>query len=96
MLPEEVYKRRPRHNNTPESITVIIANFVVVSIAVTLFADRNSVNWFFWVVIGFLALYNAFTIRRNREDYNKITKIVYIASLLVLVGVFFLFKSHQG
>ncbi len=94
MLPEEVYKRRPRHNNTPESVTLIIANFVVVSIGVTLFADRNHVHWFFWVVIGLLALYNAFTIRRNREDYNKVTTIVYVASVAVLVAAFFLFKNQ--
>ena len=93
MLPKEVYKRRARHNNTPEAITLIIANFVVVFAGVTLFADKTHVHWFFWVVLGFLGIYNIFTIRRNREDFNKITIIVYVASILVLVAAFFLLKN---
>ena len=94
-IPEEVFKRRRRHNNTPPSILLIIANFIVVSIDLTLFTSANQVNWFFWVVIGFLAVYNFFTIRRNREEFNKVTIIAYCISTLMLVAVFFLFKGKS-
>jgi cell division protein FtsW (lipid II flippase) len=95
ILPEEVYKRRRRHNNTPESILLIIANYIVVSIGITLFTDSNHVHWFFWVIMGLLALYNFFTIRRNLEEFNKITIIAYVISLLVLVAVFFLYRVNR-
>jgi len=94
MIPEEVFKRRRHHNNTPESILLIIANFIVVSIDITLFASHKSINWFFWVVLGFLALYNFYTIRRNREEFsNKGTIVACIISLVLLFVVFFLFRG---
>jgi len=95
MIPEEVFKRRRRHNNTPESILLIIANFIVVSVSLALFTDKKHVSWFFWVVIGLLAVYNFFTIRRNREEYNKITIIAYIISIIVLCLLFFLLKGRE-
>lgn len=93
MIPEEIFKRRRNHNNTPESVLLIIANYIVVFAALALFTSRNHINWFFWVVLCCLALYNFFTIRRNREEYNRVTTIAYIASLVVLVAVFFLFRG---
>jgi len=94
MLPEEVYKRRRRHNNTPESTLLIIANFIVVAINVALFTTRDHINWFFWVVLGGLALYNFFTIRRNREEFTKVIIISYVVSIVILIGVFFLFRGR--
>jgi hypothetical protein len=94
MIPEEVFKRRRRHNNTPESTLLMIANFIVVAIDLTLFTNRNHFNWFFWVVIAFLAVYNYFTIRRNREEFTKIIIISYSISLAVLIVMFFLFKGQ--
>lgn len=93
MIPEEVFKRRRRHNNTPESLTLIIANFIVVSLSITAFTDKNHINWFFWVVLGLLALYNFYTIRRNREDFNRITIIAYTGSILVLILLFFVLRA---
>lgn len=93
MIPEELYKRRRRHNNTPESILLIIANFIVVSVAISLFTNHHRVNWFFWIVLGFLALYNFFTIRRYREEFNRVTITAYTISIIVLVILFFLFKG---
>jgi hypothetical protein len=93
MLPEEVYKRRRRHNNTPESTLLIIANFIVVAINVALFTTRDHIGWFFWVVLGGLALYNFFTIRRNREEFTKVITISYLVSIFILIGVFFLFRG---
>jgi len=94
MIPEEVFKRRRNHNNTPEAILLIIANFIVTALAITLFTSKDSISWFFWVVEGVLAMYNYFTIRRNREEFeNKGTLISYVVSLALLVLVFFLFKG---
>ncbi|MDF2431407.1 MAG: hypothetical protein JWP44_1038 [Mucilaginibacter sp.] len=95
MIPEEVFKRRRRHNNTPESTLLMIANFIVVAIDLTLFTNRNHINWFFWVVIGLLAVYNYFTIRKNREEFTRITIISYCISLAVLIVMFFLFKGQD-
>ena len=93
MIPEEVFKRRRRHNNTPESVLLIIANFMVVSVAIALFTDKHHINWFFWVVIALLAVYNFFTIRRHREEFTKNTIIAFATSIAVLILLFFLFKG---
>jgi hypothetical protein len=86
MIPEEVYKRRRRHNNTAPSILLIITNYIVVSV---LFTSTSKINWFFCVVIAFLALYNVYTIRRNREEYTKINIIAYLISLAGMVLLYF-------
>jgi len=94
MLPEEVFKRRQRHNNTPAAILLIIANFIVTALALSLFTGKGNINWFFWVVEAVLAFYNYYTIRRNREEFeNKATIISYVISLALLVVVFFLFQG---
>ena len=96
MIPEELYKRRPGHNNTPESTLLIIANFIVVAAATSLFANKNHVNWFFWVVVGVLAVYNFFTIRKNREEFfTKAAMIAYVLSIVILIGVFFLYTAKS-
>ncbi|HZY40195.1 MAG TPA: hypothetical protein VFE53_26260 [Mucilaginibacter sp.] len=93
MIPEEIFKRRPRHNNTPPSVLLIIANFIVTVGALSLFGNKEHVSWFFWVIEAGLAVYNFFTIRRNREEFeNKGILYSYIFSLAVLVAVFFLFR----
>lgn len=95
MIPDELFKRRPRHNNTPESTLLILANFIVICLATSLFTGKTNINWFFWVVVGVLAIYNFFTIRRNREEFgNKTVLISYIVSTLVLVGLFFILKGR--
>ena len=93
MIPNEIFKRKPRHNNTPESVLLIIVNFIVVSLAISLFAGKNHVSWFFWVVIALLAVYNFFTIRRNLHEFNKVVTIAYVISFVILIAVFFLFKG---
>jgi hypothetical protein len=94
MIPEELFKRRRNHNNTPESTLLIIANYIVVCIAFALFTGHNHISAFFWVVLTFLAWYNYYTIRRNREEYNKVTIIAYIISLVVLFLLYFVFRSQ--
>ncbi|MEO6148786.1 MAG: hypothetical protein ABIP28_01425 [Mucilaginibacter sp.] len=92
MIPDELYKRRRRHNNTPESAMLIIVNYVIVAVSVQLFAMCEKINWFFWVVLGTLAIYNFFTIRKNREEYDKIHVYAYVFSLVGLVLLFFLLR----
>ncbi len=93
-LPEEVFKRRRNHNNTPESILLILANYIVIFAASILFIDKKHINPFFWVVAAALAVYNFFTIRRNREEFQGVTLISYIASIVILIGVFFFLKNN--
>lgn len=95
MIPEEIFKRRRNHNNTPESILLIITNYIVVSVGLAFCSNKGHIHWFFWVIIAFLAWYNYYTIRRNTEEYAaRATKIAYIISLVILVAVFFLFKAN--
>jgi len=95
MLPDEVYKRRPNHNNTPESITLIIANFIVFAVATQLFVSATKIHTFFWVVIGALAVYNFFNIRKYREDYSKTQVIAYVLSLIIMVIFFFVMRGRS-
>lgn len=90
MLPDELYKRR--HYGTPQSILLILANYVVVAVATSLFASSDNINPFFWVVIGVLAIYNFTNIRKDREQYNRIRIIAYVVSLAVLVLMFILIR----
>jgi hypothetical protein len=89
MIPEELYKRRRRHNNTPTYITLIIANYIVLAVGASLAVSCNNIHWFFWVVTGLLAVYNFFSIRRNIEEYTKPIIIAYVASLVIIAAVLF-------
>lgn len=94
MIPEEIFKRRPRHNNTPASVLLIITNFIVTSAAMMICVNKDHVGWFFWVIEAFLAIYNVYTIRRNREEFaNRSIIISYSLSLVILIAVFFLLKG---
>lgn len=90
MLPEELYKRK--HFGTPESLILIVVNYVVVAVGVEIFAMCTKINWFFWVILSGLAFYNYYTIRRNRDEYGKNNIIGYIVSLAGLVLMFVLFR----
>ena len=96
MIPEELYKRRRRHNNTPSSMLLIMANFTVTAVAISLFSSCDHVNWFFWVVGGCLALYNFFNIRRNREEYIRVIIIGYAISLVIMFGVIWYWVTNQN
>lgn len=90
MIPEEIYKRR--HFGTPQSVSLIVTNYIVVVVAVQVFAMANPINWFFWVVIGLLAIYNIFQILKNRDDFDRKNLIVYAVSVVLLLAVFFLLR----
>lgn len=97
MVPEQLYKRRRNHNNTPKSLLLILANCITVLVSTSLFTNCTKITNFFWVVMVGLAVYNFFTIRRFRDEYNRVTIIAYIISLAVLVALFIAFRaSGQG
>jgi hypothetical protein len=92
MLPDELYKRK--HYGTPQSFLLLVTNFTVFTVFASIFASDKTVNWFFWVVIGLLAIYNYFNIRKDREEYNQTRIIAYIVSIVIMVAMFFLFRSR--
>ncbi len=96
MIPEELYKRRRRHNNTPSSMLLIIANFMVMAVAISLFTSCDHINWLFWVIMGFLALYNFFNIRRNREEYTRVIIIAYVIGIILMLGVAYYWIASQN
>lgn len=83
-----VFKRK--HYGTPQSTTLIIANYVVFAVVLTI--TDGKAGWFFWIALALLALYNFFNIRKDRGEYTKARIIAYVISVLVLIGMFFLFK----
>lgn len=88
---KELFARRRRHNNTPKYVLLIIANYVVCCTLLTL---DPKFNWFFFLTVGLLAIYNYFTIRRNIEEYTKPVVISYVVSIIVLIMLFILAHSQ--
>lgn len=92
---QDVFKRRPEHKNTPEAIKLIIANFIVISAGEALCFNPHHISWFFWIVVGALAVYNFFSLRKNLEVYSKTDKITYITSTIVMVALVILIYFFQ-
>ncbi|MES2808427.1 MAG: hypothetical protein V4619_07365 [Bacteroidota bacterium] len=86
MIPEELYNRRRRHNNTPEYALLIMANFIVCCV---LFSLTSKLNWFFYLTIGGLAIYNFFTVRRHIHEFNRQAIIAYVLGLAGVLLLFF-------
>lgn len=91
MIPEEIYKRR--HFGTPESVSLIVTNYIVTIIDVQVFAMCTSIKWYFWTVLGLLAVYNFYQINRNRDTFDRKNLLVYGISLILLLVVFFLLRT---
>jgi hypothetical protein len=87
MASGEIFNRRRRHNNTPKYALLIIANFVTCC---ALFTVDSKLNWFFFITIGGLAVYNYFTIRRHIHEFTKPVVIAYAVSILVHLLLFFI------
>jgi hypothetical protein len=83
-----IFKRR--HFGTPQSTLLILTNFIVFAVIITL--KGKSIGWFFWITIALLALYNFNNIRKDREEYNKPRIIAYVVSVLLLVVMFLFFR----
>jgi len=92
MLPEDIYKRK--HFGTPQSFFLITVNFVVLTLAIQIFAACNQIQWYFWAVVAGLAAYNAYKIHHDREEYDKIRIIAYIISIACMVLLFFAFRRN--
>lgn len=93
MLPEQVYKRR--HFGTPWLFTLFVVNAIATCLVMPAVGHCDHISWLFWVFVGGLAAYNFYTIRRNREDFNKVSIISYIIFMLLILGgiLYFLFPN---
>jgi hypothetical protein len=90
MQPGPVFKRR--HYGTPESFTLIATNYIVVAVGLAITTNsKHQIHWFCWVIVGLLAVYNIFCLYKYREEYNKITIISYIISIIGLGLLFLIF-----
>ena len=89
MEPRPVFNRR--HFNTPESFTLIVTNYIVVAVALSIFASHHKIHWFFWVILGVLAVYNLFSLRKNWSEYDKVGIIAYIIGIAGLPLLFLMF-----
>jgi hypothetical protein len=87
--PPQVFKRR--HFGTPESFTLITTNYIIVAVSLSIFTSHHKINWFFWVIVGLLAVYNAFSLQKNWSEYNKISIIAYIIGIAGLPLLFLMF-----
>jgi FtsH-binding integral membrane protein len=90
MGPNELYKRR--HYGTPQSVMLLLTNYLVFGISTALFATDKTINWFFWVCVGALVVHNFFNIRKDREEYNRFRIIAYVVSILLMAVMFVLFR----
>ncbi|HWZ36107.1 MAG TPA: hypothetical protein VNW51_08120 [Mucilaginibacter sp.] len=87
----DLFTRRPRYSKTPKYVLLIIANYVVCC---ALFTLDVKFNWFFFLTIGLLAVYNYFNIRRNIEEYTRQIVIAYGISLLGLILLLILARNQ--
>jgi len=90
MIPEELYKRRRRHDNTPVVMVLIMTNYIVATL---LFTTISTANWFFYVVLAGLAWYNYYTIRRNRDEIIRINIIAYTIGWAGIVLLYFVTRN---
>ncbi len=90
MISEDIFKRRRRHNNTPKYALLIITNYIVCCVLFTLDA---KLNWFFFLTIALLAVYNYYNIRRNIEEFSKPAIIAYAVSLVGILLLYFVVHS---
>jgi hypothetical protein len=90
MIPEELYKRRRRHDNTPATMVLIITNYIVATI---LFTSVSATSWFFAVVMAGLIMYNIYTIRRNRDEITRTNIIAYTVGWAGIVLLFFVTRN---
>ena len=90
MIPEELYKRRRRHDNTPATMVLIITNYIVATI---LFTSISASSWFFYVVLAGLVWYNFYTIRRNRDEITRVNIIAYVVGWAGIVLLYFVTRN---
>jgi hypothetical protein len=87
--PHQMFKRR--HFGTPESFTLITTNYIVVAVGLSITTSHHKIHWFFWVIFGLLAVYNAFSLRKNWTEYDKVSIIAYIIGAAGLSLLFLMF-----
>lgn len=82
---------RNRNYSIQALISLSTANYIVFALLVQMCVSCTGINWFFWVGLALLALYNYYTIRRNTDEFQeKRTKIIYIGSLVGMGLLYYL------
>ena len=89
MEPHQVFKRR--HYGTPESFTLITTNYIIVSLGLAICTSHHKIHRFFWVILGLLAVFNVFSLRRNWSEYDKVGIIAYVIGTAGLSLLFLIF-----
>jgi len=92
MIPKEIFNPRRGHRNTPPTLLLIITNYIVTSV---LFTSTTTANWFFFLVLFVLALYNVYTIRRNRDEITKPNIITYFVSFTGIIALYIITRMAQ-
>lgn len=83
-----VFKRR--HFGNPAVFNILVTNYVVAAFGLAIFVNsQHKLYWFFWVVMGGVAVYNVFALYKNREELDKVSVIAYIIGLAGM-GLLFL------
>jgi len=83
-----IFKRR--HFGNPQIFNVIVTNYAVVFFGLMIFANsKHKIHWFFWVVMGLLAVYNVFMIYKHREEITPASIIAYVVGLAGLPLIYF-------
>lgn len=92
MEQKPIFNFKRRHYGTPESFTLITTNYIVLAIGLAIFTNsQHKIHWFFWIILGLLAVYNVWDIYRYREEYNRIAIIAYIIGTAGLGLLFLMF-----
>ena len=91
MATEDIFKFQNRHYSSQAVVSLITVNYIVFALAVQLCVECDHINWFFWVALAGLAVYNFFTIRRNSEEFSdKRIQIMYAVSVILLGAIYYL------
>ncbi|MFB9842171.1 hypothetical protein [Mucilaginibacter ginsenosidivorans] len=81
---------RRRHFGNPAVFNILVTNYVVAAFGLAIFVNsQHKLYWFFWVVMGGVAVYNVFALYKNREELDKVSVIAYIIGLAGM-GLLFL------
>jgi len=81
-----------RHFGNPQIFNIIVTNYAVVFFGLSIFdSSHHHIHWFFWVVMGLLAVYNVFMIYKHREEITLFSIIAYVIGLAGLPLIFLMF-----
>lgn len=90
MEQKPIFQRR--HFGNPQVFNVLVTDYAVVFFGLTIFnSSHHRVHWFFWIIMGLLAVYNVFAIYKHREEITKVSIIAFIVGICGLPLIFLMF-----